>query len=188
MGIIDPNIRDFVDENALDEHFDNYCAIFESKNPDITNNPTDEEIIKAIKNRYYIGIYYEEKSDTDEEIVKKGFRLIEPYVFGYGYNYRGKILHEDRRYLRAFVVRDTKYDDTFKNKKNFTRRKSVSKSKKLPYWRIFRIDRISDWQIIPRKISKYREMYNENDKLIANIEENIEKTSFPKGEQKIKKY
>lgn len=182
--LITSSIRDKVNESVLDRIFESYIA--EKLLPTEHKIPTEKQIIKAIQNRYYVGIYYEELSEDEDEKnkVKKGFRLIEPYAFGYGYKRGNDIYHEDRGYLRAFVIRDTAKDEDIKDKKNFTRRKSISKSKHVPYWRLFRLDRIGDWQLIPRKFSKHRELYNPQDKKIGDLISSIDLDEFS-GESKI---
>lgn len=153
-------------------------------------NPKDDDIIKAIKERKYVGIYYEEKKDHD--LVLKGFRLIEPICFGKGSRSKRKdkktgkygyfVNNTDRKYLRAFVIRDTALDiDT---KKQFrTRRKSVSKTKKVPYFRLFRVDRIQSWFTFDFVFSKYRTLYNPKDECMVDIIASLNYDQFPRGEK-----
>jgi len=138
---------------------------------------TDEQVIKAIKDRFYIGIYYEDKSDE----VLTGYRLIEPYVLGKGYRTTdNKILYPNRKYLRAFVIRDTLADKDIGWK--LSRRKSVSKSKTVPYWRMFRLDRIKQFVVFPKKITKFRKLYNPDDKQMGTILAAAKKSDFSKGQ------
>lgn len=182
-----PSIYDFVEEKKFDHIFESYVAEAAGRNPVIEDAPTEDEIIKAIKSRNYIGVYYEEPTDESEEIVKKGFRLIEPYVFGTGYVMNGSILYPDRQYMRVFVIRDTEYDPQTKDKFANARRKSVSKTKRVPYWRLMRVDRMGSWTKIPKVFSKYRELYTGGtDKHIANIITSLSHDDFPRGESKLR--
>jgi len=108
-------------------------------------------IEKAIKNRYYCAVFYKHSNGDD------GFRLIEPYVVGQGYKFRGEISeeHRDDYYLRCFVIKDAKSDGSV----NIKRNKSVSVSKDVPYWRMMRVDRIIRFTVIERKFSYYRPLY-----------------------------
>ena len=144
------------------------------------SEPYLSEISKAIKNRQYVGIYYEDESNS----VLSGFRLIEPLVYGSGYKMKDKTLYPNRNYLRAFVIRDTAVESNFQD--SWLQRKSVSKSKKIPYFRLFRVDRISSWIVFPKKFSHYRELYSPNDKTISNIKTNLELDDFPRGEKQIR--
>nr|DAK67274.1 MAG TPA: hypothetical protein [Caudoviricetes sp.] len=120
-------------------------------------------IIKAIRNREILGIYYEDTTNTGK--VLAGFRLVEPYAYGRGYS--GSERHKDDEYLRVFVIADTRY---YKGGKKFSmRRRSVSKSDRRGGWRLMRVDRIRDVYSTKKKFSTKREEYNPADKLIVNI-------------------
>lgn len=120
-------------------------------------------IIKAIRNREILGIYYEDTTNSGK--VLAGFRLVEPYAYGRGY--LGSERHKDDEYLRVFVIADTRY---YKGGKKFSmRRRSVSKSDKRGGWRLMRVDRIRDVYSTKKKFSTKREEYNPADKLIVNI-------------------
>jgi hypothetical protein len=177
-----PNIREYLDDKILGVLFNEYVTNISEANgvPSfVDGTPDADAIMKAINERYYVGIYYKEDNDD----VLDGFRLIEPYVYGTGYMYNNKLSYPNRQYLRAFVVKSS--DPAIKNKKNFQKRTSVSKTKRIPYWRLFRIDRIDSWQLIPRKISQYRELYNPADKMIANILLAAPIEAYPKGMDKL---
>lgn len=161
--------------DELSEVFEQYMAINEGK------TPTLKHIEKAIKNRKYVGIYYEEKGKDGKYIVEPGFRLIEPYVLGKGYILNGNLVHEDRTYLRAFVIKDSYFDRNPRLKK-ISRRKSKSKTKRVPYWRLFRLDRIQKWNEFNVVFSGYRKLYNPDDKQMGEILFKIEKKDFPDGE------
>lgn len=176
------SIYDLLENKELDALFRGYLITEAGRNRITDSEPTTDEISRAIINRKFVGIYYED--ETDE--VLNGFRLIEPYVFGSGYNTSKGPIHEDRKYLRAFVIRDTSKDEAFKNKNNTIKRKSVSLSKHVPYWRLFRVDRISSWYEFPKKFSKFRELYNPDDKHINSIITSLNIDDFPRGEQQIK--
>lgn len=120
-------------------------------------------IIKAIRNREILGIYYEDTTNSGK--VLAGFRLVEPYAYGRGY--LGSERHKDDEYLRVFVIADTRY---YKGGKKFSmRRRSVSKSDRRGGWRLMRADRIRDVYSTKKKFSTKREEYNPADKLIVNI-------------------
>lgn len=176
-----PFINDFLIDAELDNIFENFIQEARGRLATVEDKPRVSEIKNAIEDRHYVGIYYEEPDPDQEGKVLAGFRLIEPYVYGKGYKYNSKVSNKDRQYLRAYVIRDSKVDPQTKKLKNFTRRKSVSKSERKPYWRLFRIDRIQTWQTIPRKIRAYREDYNPNDKMISRIITAAKKSDFSEG-------
>jgi hypothetical protein len=174
----------------------NAAAIKRLKKPKKTlsrikyGNPTAEQLTKAIEGRNYVGMYYEEK--TDHKLVLKGFRLIEPICYGVGYRIKRKdkktgkygyvVSNKDRQYLRAFVIRDTGMDSD--TKKQFkTRRKSVSKTKKIPYFRMFRVDRIQSWFAFDFVFSKYRTLYNPKDECMFKVISSLDYNQFPRGEK-----
>jgi hypothetical protein len=172
------SIYEFIDDSFItedvNESFLQFINEAVSKRP-----PTTKKIIDAITNRNFVGMYYSEK-DASTGIVKDGFRLIEPYV--YGKNKKG-----DREYIRAYVIMDTTKDESAKSTFK-TKRKSVSLTKRKPYWRLFRVDRIKDWQTFPWKFSGYRELYTGGtDKHIANIIASSSHNDFKKGEIKVVK-
>lgn len=174
------SIYEYVDEsfitNDVEETFLQFINEASFKRP-----PSEKKIVDAINNRNFVGMYYaDDKADTDTGTVKSGFRLIEPYV--YGHNEAG-----DRSYIRAFVVMDTNKDEQTKPKFK-SKRKSVSLTNRKPYWRLFRVDRIQDWQTFPWKFSGYRELYTGGtDKHIANIIASSPYSDFHKGKVKVKK-
>ncbi len=172
------SLYEHIDNGFVTKDVDDLYEAYVSEAESFKRKPTDSDIVKAVKNRNFVGIYYEEPDI--EGIVKAGFRLIEPYA--YGSNKDGS-----RRYIRAFVIKSTDKDENAK-KPFKTKRKSASKTKRLPYWRLFRVDRIQDWQTFPWKFSGYRELYKDtSDKHIANIFAIVPKTSFPKGEINVNK-
>jgi hypothetical protein len=148
--------------------------------------PKESDIRKAILGRKYVGMFY--AGDDEEEeggAVLRGFRLIEPYALGKGLVRNGETSHPDRLYLRAFVIKDTSRDEEA-SKKFKTKRRSVSKSRRVPYWRLFRVDRIRDWQMFDKTFSGYRELYNPDDSNLAEIIASLDQSEFPKGEVKAK--
>jgi len=141
--------------------------------------PTEKKIVDAINNRNFVGIYYSDDEESDE-IVKDGFRLIEPYC--YGHNADGTV-----SYIRAFVIMDSSKDVQAEPKFK-TKRKSVSLTTRKPDWRMFRVDRIKDWQSFPWRFSGYRELYTGGtDKHIVNIVASSSYSDFKNGEVKVKK-
>ena len=181
-----PTIDEFFEEQELDTLFENYMEsvpmMEDRRIPAQAGGPSAAQIRKAVRERQYIGVYYSEPGDTN--LVKSGFRLIEPYVYGRGFKHpkTGNISHYNRQYIRAFVIRDSQRDVGTRDKKNFVRRKSVSKTKRVPYWRLMRVDRIQNWEIIGRKFSKFRPLYNPDDQMIRRIITKAQLGSFPRGE------
>lgn len=176
-----PSPEDFIEDSILDKIFTPFVNEAKSQFSTAKGKPSAEDIKRAINERFYVGIYYEEPNDKN--LVKSGFRLIEPYVYGRGFVAPkiGNISHFQRQYIRAYVIKDTASDAAFIDKKKFTRRKSVSKTNRVPYWRLLRVDRISNWMLIPRKFSRYRHLYNPDDKMINRIICKVEYNQFPKG-------
>lgn len=131
-----------------------------------TFTPSNEKIIRCIEKRRYAGIYYEEESNLE---VLSGFRLIEPLCFGRGYRspVDGRVTHSQEFYLRAFVIRESKKAEN-KNIRKLNRR-SVSKTQRVPYFRLFKLGRITMWEELRFKIPNQRELYNPNDEMIAEI-------------------
>ena len=132
------------------------------------NQPTSHsKIINTINNHWYAAIYYTGS--------KPGFRLIEPYVYGSGFvsPKSGLVSHEDKYYLRCYVILNTQKDPLVKKqfkKEKGMKRKSVSKSMNELGWRLMRVDLIKSWQPIRKKIVSTRPYYNANDKMIGDID------------------
>ena len=175
MNLI-PIFEDFDNMESHDEQFQKYLN--EARNRPLDKSPNIEKLKKAIEKRQYCGIYYEDVDKTGQ--VLSGFRLIEPYTLGRGMMSAGEIKHSDRIYLSAFVIRNSDNDENYK-KTGLLKRKSVSKSKTVPYWRLFRFDRIKDFTILPHVFSRYREGYNPSDSRLGDIMAGLEKSKF-KGE------
>lgn len=134
--------------------------------------PTTNNIVRAIQNRMYVGIYY---SDPTNDVLP-GFRMIEPYAFGSGYRKKdGEVINNDKQYLRAYIILDTSKDPTTKKRfgkdrdKRWLKRKSKTKSGKILGWRLFRVDRIKTWQNLERKFKGNRALYNPNDKTMGTV-------------------
>lgn len=152
-------------EENLNEHLLNEQASLDN---------TVKIIQEAIIRRKYLGIYYIDGEDS-------GFRLIEPYVLGRGFVIPsiGKVVHPNRYYLRAFVIKDTTKDeytkDKFKDLKIFRwtlrkgQKQSFSVSERDPYWRLFRPDKITRIKTLKQTFDKKRDLYNSDDKMIADI-------------------
>ena len=138
----------------------------------LRENVTSDKIVRAIDNSHYVGIYYDEAGNSE---IKSGFRLIEPFCYGTGYvDSQSKVVsHEGDGYLRAYVIFDTEKDNIAKikfKKRRGARRKSASRTKKPMGWRLFRLDRIKDWQEFNRTFTPGRRgLYNPNDKNIYKI-------------------
>jgi len=150
---------------SLEEEF----ARFVNEAGPQTYAPSNTKIINAIKKRKYAGIYYEEEGSDK---VLSGFRLIEPLVFGKGYKSAdGVVTHKNEYYLRAFVIKESQKDSNKELHK--IHRKSVSKSKRVPYYRLFKMERIKTWENFRFTIINPREDYNPDDQMIAEIMQSI---------------
>ncbi len=178
------SIDKHLESKHLDILFNSYLVAegVKRRNRIIESEPSIDDIKKAINNRKYVGIHYVDDGTGE---VLDGFRLIEPLVVGDGFvTNEGTVIHEDRQYLRAFVIKDTSLESQFDN--SDIKRKSVSKTKRLPYYRLFRVDRISSWFEFPKVFSNPRELYNPDDKRIGTIIASVKMEDFTKDEKKIK--
>ena len=149
-------------------------SIFEKR------DPTDNDYIKAINNRYYCSFYYE-----GDESVQPGPRFVEPYCYGYKIKKSGEVVY----YLRAYMIHNTKNDNHIGSRLSGYRR-SVSKTggqyrggwSRSSGWRLFRADRIKDFYSLRLKFSYYRTGYNDtSDVAIPVILASVPKSQF-KGE------
>lgn len=145
--------HDIIQQSVDDLLIDMYAPqsmqlLYESKLDQLS---VRRKIINAIKNRYYLAIYY-----VDDD-GNKGFRLVEPYVIGKGYKSKGVVSEKsvNNYYMRCYIIRSAKTDKSVR----FDRKPSYSFSKDIPYWRLFRVDRIQSIVIIKKKIRWYRELY-----------------------------
>jgi hypothetical protein len=159
------HIKEFSRSTRIPENFVNISEV-------VMAPPSLDKIRKAIIERTYVGIYY------DAPDALPGFRLLEIYCLGRGYMNADGPSHKDRHYIRAFVIRDTSKDPELTK---ITRRRSVSKSKRVPYWRLFRVDGIKSWMPLNKKFSSYREKYNPDDSKIWEIDTSLDYDQFPKG-------
>jgi hypothetical protein len=135
-------------------------------------------ITKAISEMKYISLYYDDK-DSDEE----GFRLVEPFVLGKGFKYKGKPSEglEDVYYLRAYVVRESDKDVFVDQKIKKIGIKSIGSKisdKGNSDWRLFRIDKIAKIQILDINFEFERPFYNPNDKSFIEIITSVSKSSL----------
>lgn len=106
-----------------------------------------ETIIYAIKNGIKMDILYQD----DKTDVLAGYREISPAALGTHVSSNNDV-------LRAFL------------------QFGVSKSKRVPKWRLFRLDRIKDYALnFSKSKVKDNKYYRMNDKHMANIECQIEK-------------
>ena len=139
------------------------------------NRSIEEKISIAIEKQRYIGIFYKD----DEGKVMEGFRLIEPLVLGRGFKRGDKVSNPDTVYLRGYVIEDTSKDEFTKKKfkkpkflKKFRKdnsKQSVSKSGRDPFWRLFKLNRITRVQTFNKHFTNKRKDYSPNDKMMATI-------------------
>jgi hypothetical protein len=176
------NIYEYIDNYITGKNIEyfsqNIFPILERGVPGVFKKPTISDIKKAIDNRQYAGMYYA-SNDHDNKVLP-AFRVIEPYTLGKGLKYGDKVYHEDRYYLSAFVIMDTNSDSLTKDKFK-TKRVSKSLTNKKPYWRMFRVDRIQNWQAFNKIFSGYRELYNPHDMRMDSILAGNGFNKFPSG-------
>lgn len=162
------SVSEAIKTNVLKESF----LEFVNEAAPATHEPSIERIQKCIKDRKFAGIYYEEEGNGK---VLSGYRLIAPVCFGRGYKHPvdEHISHHLEYYLRAYVIMESKKAEN-KNLRKLNRR-SVSKSNRIPYYRLFKLDRIEIWDTLRFTITKEPAPgYNPQDKMIAEIMTSIE--------------
>lgn len=161
-------ILDYIEEQLIDDEFVEIMSLYEAGK---SFTEVLDTIVSAIKNRWYLAVFYE------DEDGRHGFRLVEPYVVGKGYRFRGVISkdHKDDYYLRCYIIKDAKKDPSV----GFDRKKSYSYSREEPYWRTLRLDRIISIYQIKRKIRWYRKEYTGGtDKNIVERLQWVDKSEF----------
>ncbi len=158
MGQRLTTVLESINSDSMDEAFELFINEVGPK----SHEPSVHKMTKIIKKRRYAGIYYE-----GEDNVLPGFRLIEPYCFGKGYKIGRKIINKDQFYLRAYVIKESKKDTNKQLHK--INRKSVSKSQKVPYWRLFRWDKVKLLEELRFVIPRAQEGYSPDDKMIGKI-------------------
>jgi hypothetical protein len=109
----------------------------------------NDTINYCINNKFKMDILYEENEDAG--VVLNGYRSITPVAFGIHRSTENLIL---RAYLNE----------------------GVSKSQAVPYWRLFRLDRIHQFNINFSKTNiANKESYHEDDKHMSTIFSQLEK-------------
>ncbi len=110
-----------------------------------------QKIIESISERETVVIYYE------GEGVKGGFRVIQPHLLGKGLKIKGKLINNDKIYLRSYVLKEypsgTAISSIQRHKimkkvdpyKGDLPSSSTSLTEHKPYWRNLRVDRITLW-------------------------------------------
>lgn len=106
-------------------------------------------ILKALENRKIVNFWYDDPDDPEE--VRPGYREVEPYVYGKHYKSGNDV-------VRGWLIRGTS--------KTGEEDPSV-----VPGWRLFRVDRMNNWQERKDKFKPYTESgdtshigYNPKDK------------------------
>jgi len=106
-------------------------------------------ILKSLENRKIVNFWYDDPDDPNE--VKPGYREVEPYVYGKHYLSGNDV-------IRGWLIRGTSKTDEVD-------------SSVVPGWRLFRVDRMNNWQERKDKFNPYTETgepthknYNPDDK------------------------
>lgn len=140
--------------------------------------PTIADIVETIKDLSQAVIYYEGSGEEIDERTKiaPGYRLIYPMVIGSGFQSKGTVFNTDKIYLRAYVLKDISKAEAVQSlnkRKEFSKNlpsRSVSKTNRDPYWRLFRVDKISEfYPIFGSPETKKIPLYNPNDKNLVDI-------------------
>lgn len=137
--------------------------------------PSVDDIVETINDLSQAVIYYE-GSGGESVSIKPGYRLLYPMVIGQGFKSAGIVYNTDNYYLRAYVLKDISKAEavqSLKRRGEFFRSipsRSVSKTKNEPYWRLFRLDRISEfYPVFGSPETKKIPLYNPNDKNMVRI-------------------
>ena len=108
-----------------------------------------ENVLKALEGRKIVNFWYDDPDDPNE--VTPGYREVEPYVYG-------KHRKSGNEVIRGWLIRGT------------SKTGDIDPSVK-PGWRLFRIDRMNNWQERKETFEPYtetgqptHEKYNPNDK------------------------
>lgn len=111
--------------------------------PALTQQGTQTLIIFAINKNIKIDFYYEDSVGGSS--VLKGFREVSPVALGI-HTTTGNMV------FRGYLM------------------DGVSKSKKVPKWRLFRVDRVMAIKInYSRQVARFNELYRPNDKHIGSM-------------------
>ena len=126
-----------------------------------------DHILKSLQNRKIVNFWYDDPTDPLE--VSPGFREVEPYVYGRHYKSGNDV-------IRAWLIRGT------------SKTGEVDPSVK-PGWRLFRVDRMNNWQERKDEFQPYidgrpaHEKYNPKDKHMTGEKGQIYYAITPEGAQ-----
>jgi hypothetical protein len=107
-----------------------------------------DNILKSLENRKIVNFWYDDPDDPNE--VMPGYREVEPYVYGKHYKSGNPV-------IRGWLIRGT------------SKTGEIDPSVK-PGWRLFRVDRMNNWQERKESFEPYidgkpaHEKYNPDDK------------------------
>jgi len=123
-------------------------------------------ILKSLENRKIVNFWYDDPDDPLE--VKPGYREVEPYVYGRHYKSGNDV-------LRGWLIRGTS-------------KTGEEDTSVVPGWRLFRVDRMNNWQERKDKFKPYdetgkstHEKYNPNDKHMTGEKGRIYYAITPEG-------
>ncbi len=138
----------------------------------LTEAVQKSKVMDAINNHDLVTIYYD-----GDETINKGYRTIEPYVFG--------VTKAGNDAIRAWQTKgasDTPNGD------------GKDKLKEIPGWRMFRLDRIKNWNTTLQKyntdkdwMSTNRPKYNPQDRDLKSIYIAFEPSDAPQPEEQPQK-
>lgn len=115
----------------------------------LTEAVDGNKLIKAIKEKRLISIYYDSPHDGDKADYPKGWRRVEPFCYG--------INNSDNAVLRAWELHGVSY--------SYPSGKPNDPLTNIPGWRMFRIDGIQSMNEVGNdKFTEARPKYNPNDK------------------------
>lgn len=122
-------------------------------------------ILKSLQGRKIVNFWYDDPDDPEE--VTPGYREVEPYVYGKHYKSGNDV-------LRGWLIRGT------------SKTGEIDPSVK-PGWRLFRIDRMNNWQERKDEFKPYidgrpaHDKYNPDDKHMTGKKSTIYYAITPDG-------
>lgn len=113
--------------------------------PSLTQQGTQTILIFAIKKNLKVDFYYEDSVGGTDATVLKGYREVSPVALG-THKSTGNMV------FRGYLL------------------DGISKSKKTPKWRLFRVDRVMSIRLnYSRQVARFDKLYRPNDKHIGDM-------------------